>query len=187
MDSSLRLLKDFVRQIHDNVPEVTRCEMHGHLIEGQDYTVHLLLRFTDEDGLQNFVVDEVDFQVWLARKEDEGCWTCCMYHMGFTLLAEFDRERSERTILPSRSHAKSRRTDLPPKPMPDRKIAASSISNVAGKQKAKGEAMAKQSVTPSIAPHGRRGDIEMQEIPVTEAKVSREEMSEVRQGKERVR
>lgn len=42
MDSSLQLLRNLVRQFHDIVPEIIRCEMHGHLIEGQDYTVHLL-------------------------------------------------------------------------------------------------------------------------------------------------
>lgn len=42
MDSSLELLRSLVRSFHDSLPDMIRCEMHAHLIEGQDCTVHLL-------------------------------------------------------------------------------------------------------------------------------------------------
>lgn len=133
------------------------------------------------------MIDEVDFQIWLGIKEDEGCWTCCMYHMGFTLVAGFDRGRSGRTILPSSPRAKTHKTFLPPRPKPTRKTATIRISEVTSKRKKKGDGMAKQSETLPITPEGRYEDIEMQEIPAAEAGVSLEEMSEVLWGKQRER
>ncbi|KAL9000369.1 MAG: hypothetical protein Q9188_005678 [Gyalolechia gomerana] len=181
MDSSLELLRSLVRSFHDSLPDMIRCEMHAHLIEGQDCTVHLLLRFTNRESARNFVVDEVDFQFWLALGEDKGYWTCCMYQMGFTLVAGFDRGRSGRKILSSHPRVKARKTTPAPKPTPTRKSATTS------KQKGKGKEMAKKSETPLIKPEAGYEDIEMQEIPAAEEEVSHEEMSEVRRGKQRER
>lgn len=41
MDSSLGLLKRLVRSFHENLPDMIRCEMHAHLIKGEDCMVHL--------------------------------------------------------------------------------------------------------------------------------------------------
>ncbi|KAL8942528.1 MAG: hypothetical protein Q9211_001353 [Gyalolechia sp. 1 TL-2023] len=187
MDSSLQLLRSLVRSFHDSLPDMIRCEMHAHLIEGQDCTVHLLIRFTNKDSARNFVVDEKDFQNWLAQGEDKGYWTCCMYQVGFALVAGFDRGRSGRTILSSHPRAKARKTTPAPRPTPTRKSAMASIPTAISQQEGKGTGTAKQSETPSIEPEVGYEDIGMQEIPAAKEEVSHEEMSEVRRGKRRER
>ncbi|KAL9028958.1 MAG: hypothetical protein Q9196_002747 [Gyalolechia fulgens] len=158
MDSSLQLLRSLVR-----------------------------LRFTNKDSARNFVVDEKDFQNWLAQGEDKGYWTCCMYQVGFALVAGFDRGRSGRTIISSHPRAKARKTTPAPRPTPTRKSAMASISTAISHQEGKGKGMAKQSETPSIEPEVGYEDIGMQERPAAEEEVSHEEMSEVRRGKRRER
>ncbi|KAL8936263.1 MAG: hypothetical protein Q9216_005025 [Gyalolechia sp. 2 TL-2023] len=178
MDSSLQLLRSLVRSFNESLPGMIRCDMHAHLMEGQDCTVHLLLRFTNEDSARNFVVEEVDFQVWLTLGEENGYWTCCTYQMGFTLVAGFDRGRSGRTTLSSHRRTEARETTLPPRPTPTRKTTPISTSKATSKQKGERKGMAKKSERPLNASEAGCKDIDLQGIMAAEKEVNHEEMPE---------
>ncbi|KAL8830998.1 MAG: hypothetical protein Q9170_005483 [Blastenia crenularia] len=153
LNSSLKVLKDLVGSLHDNVPDIIRCELHINIVKGAGSVVHILLRFQDEDSARNLTVDGSTFQEWLESGEEMGRWTCCMYQEGFNLVAGFDRGELGRKILVPYRHTNISKSTPTNRPNPTRKPATTSSSAMTKERTARGTRMSVHE------------DIEMEDLP----------------------